>query len=138
ITSVMTRRKCALSVCFERISRHCTSGRPAPIMVANCRVKMASSFTLTPVLVGSLRRSSLGFSISEVIRTRRLRRYASASSWLSYVSSPPAISPETVLPFHRKVGIPIAPGSGRDAAVGLAQQLLQLLRVLAAAHGLVH
>jgi hypothetical protein len=37
------------SDCVDRISRHCTMGRPASIMVANRRVKMTMSLTLTPV-----------------------------------------------------------------------------------------
>ena len=41
--------KSLLSVCPCRMSRHCTMGRPASIMVANRRVKVTMSLGLTPV-----------------------------------------------------------------------------------------
>ena len=38
------------SVCCARMSSACTSGRPALIIVENCRVKMTMSRILTPAL----------------------------------------------------------------------------------------
>jgi hypothetical protein len=50
-TSAFTWRrmpaKKGLSFCEERISRHCTRGRPASIIVANWRVKMTRSLVET-------------------------------------------------------------------------------------------
>ncbi len=37
----MTCAKYLCSSCLPRMSRHCTSGRPASIITENCRVKMA-------------------------------------------------------------------------------------------------
>ena len=43
----ITRPNDGLLDCLARMSRHCTSGRPAEIMVANWRVKIARSLVLT-------------------------------------------------------------------------------------------
>ena len=42
------------SSCVPRISRHCTSGRPASIITENWRVKIASDFGLTDFARGAL------------------------------------------------------------------------------------
>ena len=49
-TSRMISLKVLFSCCSPRISRHCTSGRPASIIVANCRVKITSSLVVMPGL----------------------------------------------------------------------------------------
>ncbi len=46
-TCLRMRWKAGLSCCVERISRHCTRGRPASIIVANCRVKITRSLVVT-------------------------------------------------------------------------------------------
>ena len=48
-TSRRTFLNSAFSCWLARISRHCTSGRPASIIVANWRLKMTMSFVLTPL-----------------------------------------------------------------------------------------
>ena len=48
VTSEMTLANAGFAVCDARMSRHCTSGSPAEIMVANWRVKIAISLVLTP------------------------------------------------------------------------------------------
>jgi len=47
-TAWMTAWKVRFSSCSPRISRHCTSGRPASSMTENWRVKMATRFWAMP------------------------------------------------------------------------------------------
>ena len=101
MTCAMVVRKFSFSVCLERMSRHCTRGSPALIIVANWRVKMARSRVVTPPpSLGMENFISAFFSRTEEMMIRRLRSAASASSWLSSVSSPVWISPAVVRPFH--------------------------------------
>jgi hypothetical protein len=48
LTPRITSLKPAFACWSPWIERHCTSGRPASIMVANCRVKMTRSRVLGP------------------------------------------------------------------------------------------
>ena len=82
---------------LERISRHCTSGKPASIMTENCRVNTASSFALTPPpKVGKL--NSLPFSdiFVAVICWRRNRLCSSVL--LVAVISPETDEPARLVP----------------------------------------
>src|SRR5207248_2642747 len=91
------------SCCEPRISRHCTSGRPASIMTENCRVKIATSVGGTPppnfgILI------SLPFSLIEGASILWRRSIASAAPLESAVRTPLCACPPRV-PFHSKVGM---------------------------------
>ena len=87
------------SCCPARISRHCTSGRPASIITENWRVKIASSFAFTPPpKTGML--NSLPFSVIFVgvicWRFSMFRR----SSLLVAVIVPLTLEPERLVPRY--------------------------------------
>src|SRR5262245_60517708 len=116
VTSPVTRPKYGLLACLARMCRHWTSGRPAEIMVANWRVKIARSLVLTdtPPILGSLN-PPLGRS--EVTRIFFLRSSSSASSCRPTSISPLWASPARVRPFQTNVAI----------ASSLCRQLQDLL-----------
>jgi hypothetical protein len=101
VTSVITRPNDGLLDCFARMSRHWTSGRPAEIIVANCRVKIARSFveTLTPPPNFGMVKP-LPFGRRDVTRMRFLRSSSSASSCRPTSISPLWASPAMLRPFH--------------------------------------
>src|SRR3989441_3812486 len=68
------------SVCCARMSRACTSGRPALIMVANWRVNTTTSRGLTPPPDLKLSLNSLGAARTCTTTMRFLRRGAMTSS----------------------------------------------------------
>ena len=112
VTSAITRANAGFDVCAARMSRHCTSGRPAEIMVANWRVKIAISFVLTLPAPGIANWKPFDFSLSEVTMMRFLRRKSTASSWRSKVSSPAWDSPAMVRPFQTKTGMRLSRWAG--------------------------
>src|SRR5207302_1238234 len=67
------------SCCPARISRHCTSGKPASIMTENWRVNTAKSLALTPCLkVGKLNSLPFSESLLTLICCRRSTFISSA------------------------------------------------------------
>ena len=105
-----------------RISRHCTSGRPASIMTENCRVKIAMAcFGTLPPHFGSA--ISLPFSLTAVTMICCRRSEAIAASLLSATSWPPVSWPFLPLPFHSNVGISTSqcrgPSRARPAPAGV-------------------
>src|SRR5882672_42299 len=113
----MSRRaawKILLSCWFARMSRHCTSGSPASIIVANWRVKMTISFGPTPDPIWKLPsaprfRTLTGFSCC-------WRRRFSTAAWLSASITPLRSSPVRDLASHAKsaiVGFSVAAPSPR-------------------------
>src|SRR5262245_28255102 len=119
--------------CFARMSRHCTSGRPAEIIVANWRVKIARSFVETPGPPNFGSDAPPDFGRSEVTRMRFLRRSSSASSWRPTSISPVWASPASVRPFQMKTAIVVL-RSGRRAQ-DLLELAFQLHAVGAAVQG---
>ena len=80
-TARVTSASTLFSVCCDRMSSACTSGRPELIMVANCRVKMTTSRVFTP----GLKKSAIPPPFPFASRTcttimRFLRRCAMTSS----------------------------------------------------------
>src|SRR5262245_7032227 len=108
VTSPTTFERVGFEVCLARMSRHCTSGRPAEIMVENWRVKMARSFVPTPEPKDGIF-MPLGFSRRLETMIRFLRRKSIASSWRANVTSPDCTSPAAVRPFQTKVAMPDPP-----------------------------
>ena len=75
---------------LPRISRHCTSGRPASIITENWRVKIARFFAATALSFGPLL-CLAAFSFAGVIWVTRIcsrRSDATAASMLSAARSP--------------------------------------------------
>ena len=71
------------------MSRHCTSGRPASIIVANWRVKMTSSLVLIPGrMKGRYSATSLAFSFTVTGISSCARSCAITASWLMASISP--------------------------------------------------
>src|SRR5271157_5581521 len=101
---VSTFWKVLFSCWLERISRHCTSGKPASIMTENCRVNTASSFGLTPPpKVGKL--NSLPFSdIFVAVICWRLNTLCSSVLLLAVIS-PATDEPARFVPRYVKTGI---------------------------------
>src|SRR5512140_640160 len=103
-TSCRTARmifwKSRLSCWLPRISRHCTSGRPASIMTENWRVKIARrrALTLPPPIFGTA--NSLPFSLTVVTSICRRLRSAIARSFESATRTPPVVPPCRVRPFQ--------------------------------------
>jgi hypothetical protein len=94
----MTRAKCLSSSWVPRISRHCTSGRPASIITENCRVKTAR------FLAATARAFSLPFPLSFtgricVMSTCSRRSAATAASTVSATRSPVTFWPARVRPL---------------------------------------
>src|SRR5690606_9075003 len=158
-TSDFTRASASPKVlfccCSAWISRHCTSGRPASIMVANWRVKTTRSRIVTPFR-NSLRLARLlaAFGRTEIgaIIWPRSCIIAAASLLASIV---PFLSvPWRVRPSQAKTGMPFplvdtgvkssddaASGARHaplhDRAAAALDQVLQLLHVVAARHRVV-
>ena len=108
-----------------RMSRHCTSGRPASIITLNCRVKIARLLagTLPPTLARALAARAFTGSI-RVIRICSRRNDATAASSESACRSPLTFSPALVRPENANACIcsPFKVGH-RPAAFGLRQRL---------------
>ena len=90
-TCFVTSASALLSVCRAKISRACTSGSPALIIVANCRVKITTSRVGTFVL-----RFAFFASRTRTTRSRFWRRWAMTSSlvgrsMVAVCSSPPTV-----------------------------------------------
>src|SRR5579883_2564898 len=89
--SLRMTEKNLLSVWFARMSRHCTMGRPASIIVAKRRVKVTMSFVPTPVPIWKL--SALDFFLTFVgtsccARSRVLTASSVSASMRPLRSSP--------------------------------------------------
>ena len=112
----MTAAKFLSSSWEPRISRHCTSGRPASIMTENCRVKTARFFAATflPSLPAfSFFPAASSFALAGVIRVTMIcsrLRAATAASMVSAARSPLTFWPARVRPAYANVGI-ISPSS---------------------------
>src|SRR5271156_3437841 len=92
------------SCCPARISRHCTSGKPASIITENWRVKMASSFESTPPpKVGML--NSFPFSESLLTLICSLRNVAASSALVVAVRSPATVAPVRLTPRYVNTGM---------------------------------
>src|SRR5688572_8399440 len=91
LTSRSTPEKILLSVCPARMSRHCTMGRPASIIVANNRVKVTRSLVLTPEPMVKV--SCLLFFLTRVGVRFCCRRRALTASSVSASMRPFLISP---------------------------------------------
>src|SRR6185436_10815298 len=132
VVSVMILPNDGLLACFARMSRHCTSGRPAEIMVANWRVKIARSFVVTPgpPILGI--DMPPAFGRSDVTRMRFLRRTSSASSCRPDSISPVWASPASVRPFHTNTAMVVL-RSGR-VAQDLLDHPVQLDTIRAPVH----
>src|SRR5512140_1554685 len=99
-----TLRNAGLSICVPRMSRHWTRGRPASIIVANCRVKMRMSFPVTPPIPGRGMWISIGFFLTLTgLRPSDLRRAFTASASPASIS-PFLISPCLVRASHSHIG----------------------------------
>src|SRR6267143_2452824 len=133
-TLVSTSRKARLSSWLARMSRHCTSGRPASIIVANWRVKMMMSFWEIPPMPGSLKVSCDFLRIltfcSAIARKRCWTEASSAASIWPFFTSP-----VLVFPSHVQMGIFRCAGCALAAAAGAAIQVsLRALRLHRAVH----
>ena len=91
--------KVLFSCWLPRISRHCTSGRPASIMTENCRTKIARSLAGTPP-PNFGRAISRPFSLTDETSTWSRRSSAMTASLLSATRSPETAFPSRVLPFQ--------------------------------------
>ncbi len=100
MTSLTIFLNAGLSIWLERMSRHWTIGRPALIIVANCRVNTPRSRVVMRLPRPKLSLISFGFSRIVVMMILRLRRVLMSSCLFSEASSPESISPVGVLPFH--------------------------------------
>ena len=111
-TARVTSFSVAFSVCLLRMSSDCTSGRPALIIVANCRVKITMSRVLTLGLP-KLKLSLIGFGASRRLTSiiRFFRRYEVTSSLEGTSSCPFWIWPVCGLrAVYSKSGIGPSPG----------------------------
>ena len=119
-TARMIFWKRRLSCWPPRISRHCTSGRPASIMTENWRVKIARrrALTLPPPIFGTA--NSLPFSLTVVTSICRRRRSAIARSFESATRTPPVVPPCRVRPFQTNCAMrpPLLPAYPRRATFG--------------------
>ena len=100
--------KFASSSWLPRISRHCTSGRPASIMTENCRVKIARFLGETPLpsLPFFGLASAFAFTgVTLVTRTCSRRSIAVTASRVSATRSPAMFSPALVRPVKANVGM---------------------------------
>src|SRR5512146_1531805 len=104
-TPVSAFWKAGFSWLAPRISRHCTSGRPASIITENWRKKMAMSLvaTLPEPKVG--RENSLPFSFMELTVMCSLASCACNTCLLVDTRSPPTFSPATFVPENVNTGI---------------------------------
>src|SRR5262245_43729784 len=133
VVSVMTLANDGLLLCLARMSRHCTSGRPAEIMVANWRVKIARSFVLIPVPAKFGREIPPDLGRRAETRMRFLRRSSTASSCRPTSISPVWASPARVRPFHTKTAIVVLRSGCR--AHDLLEHAIQLHAVGAPVQG---
>src|SRR5580698_74207 len=88
-----------------RISRHCTSGRPASIMTENWRKKMAMSFTLTLPEPNVGMTNSLPFSRMAPGVMRSRRNWVAKVCLLAATRSPLIFSPVSFFPENVKTGM---------------------------------
>ena len=88
-----------------RISRHCTSGRPASIMTENWRKKIAMSLVLTLPEPNVGMENSLPFSriAPGVMRSRRSA--CASDCLLAAIRSPEIFCPDASLPENVKTGM---------------------------------
>src|SRR5207247_2446071 len=93
------------SVCFARMSSACTSGSPALIMVANCRVMTTRSRVLMPPPNLKLSLKALGAARTCTTTMRFFRRWAMTSSRVGRSTSPDWRSPFSVRAVYWKTGI---------------------------------
>ena len=110
LTPVRHFWKVMFSWLAAKISRHCTSGKPASIITENWRKKMAMSLvgTLPLPMVG--RAISLPFSLMALGVMRSRRSCACNTCLFSATRSPETFSPAAVLPVNVKTGISFLPG----------------------------
>ncbi len=92
-TSEMIAWNFLFSVCSARMERLCTSGSPALIMVANCRVKITTSRVLTPEPNEKL--ISFGLERTDTGRRRCRTSQPNTSSLVGRLISPLVSSPAT-------------------------------------------
>jgi hypothetical protein len=84
------------------MSRHCTSGRPASIMVANWRVKITSSRVLIPGFRnGRYSLTSFGFDFTLTGSSICARSWAITAASFPASSSPFLMVPCRVRAFHK-------------------------------------
>src|SRR5512146_1991253 len=121
-TSPTVSRRTLFSDCVERISRHCTSGRPALIMVPNCLVKTTRSLSVRPEPKLRLNPPLPDFSSRLVTTTLCLRSWSTASSLLLAFSSPFFTAPDLVRPTYANVAIRHAHPSIRPAIGQVCRQ----------------
>src|SRR5262245_14349994 len=104
----MTAAKFLSSSCEPRMSRHCTSGKPASIITENCRVKTARFFAATDLPLGALGAAAFAASLTGLICVTRIcsrRNAATAPSIESATRSPVTVCPARVRPLYAKVAI---------------------------------
>ena len=108
--SRITAPKFLSSSCVPRISRHCTSGRPASIITENWRVNTARLFGDTPFfrLITTALLAASAFSFTGLILvtiTCSRRSAATAASIESATRSPVTFCPARVRPLYANVAI---------------------------------
>src|SRR5579884_1322137 len=108
-TPVSVFWKVGFSWLAARISRHCTSGRPASIMTENCRKKMAMSLVLTLPDPKVGRANSLPFSRIAPGVMRSLRSCAASVCLFAAVRSPLIFCPVALFPENVKTGMCASP-----------------------------
>src|SRR5690349_3789847 len=109
----MTAPKFLSSSWVPRMSRHCTSGRPASIITENWRVKTARLFGLTPFLRlrAAVLADAAAFSFTGLILvtiTCSRRKAATAASIVSATRSPVTFCPARVRPLYANVAIVVS------------------------------
>src|SRR5713101_587392 len=104
-TPVSVFWKLGFSWLAARISRHCTSGKPASIMTENCRKNTAMSFVLTLELPKVGMENSLPFSRMDPGVMRSRRSAEASDSLLGATRSPWTFSPLLVFPENVKTGM---------------------------------
>jgi hypothetical protein len=106
----MTALKFLSSSCVPRISRHCTSGKPASIITENCRVNTArflADGALTRILMVLTALTCEGVMRVTMICSRR--RAETTASIVSPARSPLTDSPARVRPVNANVAITCCP-----------------------------
>src|SRR5438128_2096790 len=111
----VTSARALFSVCCDRMSRACTRGSPALIMVANWRVNTTTSRILTPPPSLKLNLNSLGAARTCTTTRRFLRRWAMTSSRVGRSILSLTRSPLSVRAVYVKSGMAHSLG-GRLAA----------------------
>src|SRR6266550_1773539 len=97
--------KLGFSWLAARISRHCTSGKPASIMTENCRKNTAMSLVLTLAVPKVGRENSLPFSRMDPGVMRSRRSAEASDSLFGATRSPWTFSPLLVFPENVKTGM---------------------------------